>query len=50
LLNMDKGILSTDTDGEKIIKYFEKWVRYIPIFLRNIHYVFSKKCPALIIC
>jgi hypothetical protein len=24
LLNMDKGILSTDTDGEKIIKYFEK--------------------------
>jgi hypothetical protein len=24
LLNMDKGILSTDSDGEKIIKYFEK--------------------------
>ncbi len=24
LLNMDKGILSSDTDGEKIIKYFEK--------------------------
>ena len=32
LLNMDKGILSSDTDGEKIIKYFEKWVRYIPFF------------------
>ena len=24
LLNMDKGILSSDTEGEKIIKYFEK--------------------------
>ena len=24
LLNMDKGILSSDSDGEKIIKYFEK--------------------------
>jgi hypothetical protein len=24
LLNMDRGILSSDTDGEKIIKYFEK--------------------------
>jgi hypothetical protein len=24
LLNMDKGILSSDTEGEKIIKYLEK--------------------------
>jgi hypothetical protein len=32
LLNMDKGILSSDTEGEKIIKYFEKWVGLIPFF------------------
>ena len=32
MLNIGNGIFTTDSEAEKIIKYFEKWVRYYPFF------------------